>query len=70
MFSTPSTFVSVSGDSYELLMGRWSRRLAEPYVNFVGLSDGDRILDAGCGTGALSAHLLRPVECGECPLPE
>ena len=65
MSSTPSTFVSANGDSYELLMGRWSRRLAEPYVNFVGLSDGDRILDAGCGTGALSAHLLRRTTASE-----
>lgn len=59
MSAPSSTFVSSSGDSYELLMGRWSRKLAEPYVGFVGLADGDRILDAGCGTGALSAYLLR-----------
>jgi len=54
-----NTFTASSGDSYELLMGRWSRLLAEPFVDFVGLTDNGQILDAGCGTGALSAELLR-----------
>lgn len=65
MSSTSSTFVSSSGDSYELLVGRWSRKLAVPYVEFVGLSDGERILDAGCGTGALSAYLLKQTKTSE-----
>ena len=31
-----STFVASDGDAYELLMGRWSRRLADPFLDFVG----------------------------------
>jgi ubiquinone/menaquinone biosynthesis C-methylase UbiE len=49
-----STFVASSGEGYELLMGRWSRRLAEPFLDFSGDADGERVLDAGCGTGILS----------------
>jgi SAM-dependent methyltransferase len=49
-----STFVAASGDGYEMQMGRWSRRLAEPFLDFAGLGDGERLLDAGCGTGNLA----------------
>jgi SAM-dependent methyltransferase len=38
---------------YEQLMGRWSLRLAPLYTDFARLNDGGRILDVGCGTGAL-----------------
>jgi ubiquinone/menaquinone biosynthesis C-methylase UbiE len=41
-------------DAYERQMGRWSRRLAPLFVKFIGINDGDRVLDVGCGTGALS----------------
>ena len=57
--ASSSTFVASSGDGYELQMGRWSRRLAEPFLDFCGCGDGDVILDAGCGTGALTAAILR-----------
>jgi SAM-dependent methyltransferase len=62
MHNATSTFAAASGEGYELLMGRWSRRLAGPFLDFAGLTDGGRILDAGCGTGALSAELLRRTE--------
>ena len=31
-----STFPAADGDGYELQMGRWSRRLAGPFLDFVG----------------------------------
>jgi ubiquinone/menaquinone biosynthesis C-methylase UbiE len=38
---------------YQQLMGRWSVRLAPLYVEFAKLRDEGRVLDVGCGTGAL-----------------
>jgi ubiquinone/menaquinone biosynthesis C-methylase UbiE len=52
--SASSTFLSGSGNGYELQMGRWSRRLAPAFVRFLGLTGAGKILDVGCGTGSLS----------------
>ena len=41
-------------DGYERFMGRWSRRLAPLFVTFAGVTEGDRVLDVGSGTGALA----------------
>jgi ubiquinone/menaquinone biosynthesis C-methylase UbiE len=46
-----------NADAYEQTMGRWSRRLAPLLIRFGGLSDGDRVLDIGCGTGSLAFAL-------------
>ncbi len=43
-----------AGDGYERFMGRWSRRLAPPFVQFAQVREGDLVLDIGSGTGALS----------------
>lgn len=48
-----SKFNAKSADAYEQLMGRWSRILARPFLEFSGLEAGERVLDAGCGTGSL-----------------
>jgi SAM-dependent methyltransferase len=42
---------------YERFMGRWSRLLAPAFIAFVGVKDGDRVLDVGTGTGALASTL-------------
>ena len=54
-----STFKASDGDGYELQMGRWSRRLATPFIDFVGTADGEDVLDVGCGTGSLSFALTQ-----------
>ena len=53
-----STFPSASAEDYELQMGRWSRLLAGKFLDFAGIADHGKTLDAGCGTGALSAEIL------------
>lgn len=52
-----STFNASDGNGYELQMGRWSRRLAMPFVEFAGIRTDGKVLDVGSGTGALS-HAL------------
>jgi ubiquinone/menaquinone biosynthesis C-methylase UbiE len=44
-------------ESYDRYMGRWSRRLAPLLADFAALESGMRVLDVGCGPGALSEHL-------------
>jgi SAM-dependent methyltransferase len=59
-----STFVAADGDGYEQVMGRWSRRLAEPFLDFVGAAAGERVLDVGCGTGSLAFALAQRCATG------
>ena len=44
--------------SYDEFMGRWSRRLAPGFIDFVGLAGAKRVLDIGSGTGVLARALL------------
>ncbi len=46
-----------SGDAYEPYVGRWSRRVAPEFLEWAKIPAG-RVLDVGCGTGALSQALL------------
>lgn len=47
-----------SGDAYERYMGRWSRRLAPRFLQWLAVPTGRHWLDVGCGTGALSAAIV------------
>jgi SAM-dependent methyltransferase len=49
-----SKFVSRGADKYDGYMGRWSRRLAPAFLDFVGPIKGERVLEVGCGTGSLT----------------
>ncbi len=54
-----STFVAADGDGYDLQMARWSRRLAPLFIQFAGITGGERVLDVGCGTGSLTFELAQ-----------
>lgn len=46
------------GDAYERYVGRWSRQVAVPFLDWLGAPAGGQWLDVGCGTGALSEAVL------------
>ena len=48
------TFSTSGADAYERLMGRWSRILARPFLEFCDVADDETVLDVGCGTGSLA----------------
>src|SRR4051794_28821631 len=50
---------------YERFMGRWSRLLAQGYIAFAGVKNGDRVLDVGTGTGSLAAAIETTMISGE-----
>ena len=50
----PPPDVFDESDAYQRFMGRWSRQLARPLIDFTDIADGGRILDVGSGTGSLA----------------
>lgn len=56
---TNHSAVWASGGPYERYVGRWSRLVAPIFPARLGVAEGQRWLDVGCGTGALSSTILR-----------
>jgi len=48
-----------AGDSYDVYMGRWSRQIAPRFLAWLKPEDDLDWLEVGCGTGALTAEILR-----------
>jgi SAM-dependent methyltransferase len=48
----------VSADAYMRFMGQYSEPLARRFADLAGIGDGQRVLDVGCGPGALTAELV------------
>jgi len=51
----------VAGDAYDRFMGRYSRALAPRLIEFARIEPGMRVLDVGCGPGALAEKLVERV---------
>jgi SAM-dependent methyltransferase len=49
---------AVNAESYDRFMGRYSTLLAPKLADFAGVSAGQRVLDVGCGPGALTEELV------------
>jgi SAM-dependent methyltransferase len=47
-----------AGDSYDAYMGRWSRKMAARFLDWLKPAENLDWLDVGCGTGALSSAVL------------
>lgn len=46
-----------NAEAYERFMGRWSRLIAADFLDFAALGADSRVLDLGCGTGALAQSI-------------
>jgi SAM-dependent methyltransferase len=49
---------NVAAASYDRFMGVWAQRLAGPFADFAEVTPGMRVLDVGCGPGALTTQLV------------
>jgi SAM-dependent methyltransferase len=49
---------TVAATSYDRFMGRYSVPLAPQFADFAGVGAARRVLDVGCGPGALTAELV------------
>lgn len=50
---------SVSADAYDRFMGRYALPLAPLFADLAGVTRDQRVLDVGCGPGALTSELVR-----------
>lgn len=57
-------FFDVTADAYGRFMGRYAEPLAAPFAAYAGAGAGDRVLDVGCGPGALTARLVEVTGVG------
>jgi SAM-dependent methyltransferase len=49
---------AVGAEQYDRFMGRYSGPLAPVFADFAGVAAGQRVVDVGCGPGALTVELV------------
>jgi SAM-dependent methyltransferase len=54
----PTVTFAIGADAYDRFMGRYSTPLAPVFAEFAAVINGWRVLDVGCGPGALTAELV------------
>lgn len=47
------------GEAYERLMGAWSQKVGDVFLDWLPAGEGQRWLDVGCGNGAFSEQIVR-----------
>jgi SAM-dependent methyltransferase len=55
---------AVPADAYDRFMGRYSAQLAPQLADLAGVEGGQRVVDVGCGPGALTTELVARVGAG------
>ena len=48
-----------AGDAYDIFMGKWSRKVAVPFLEWLAPAPRSHWLEVGCGTGALTETICR-----------
>jgi trans-aconitate methyltransferase len=54
-----NTTLWAAGSAYERYVGRWSRPVADTFLDWLGIAPARVWLDVGCGTGALCERILK-----------
>jgi ubiquinone/menaquinone biosynthesis C-methylase UbiE len=49
---------AVTADAYDRFMGRYSTQLSRQLADYAGVRSGQRVIDVGCGPGALTKELV------------